>query len=64
MKIVMIIFGIFFLLQGLVVLKNKRYGPEEGNPGLRGVVKGKQAFVLGGIFTLVGLVLILLGLSQ
>ncbi len=29
MKIVMIIFGIFFLLQGLVVLKNKRYGPEE-----------------------------------
>ena len=63
MKFAMILFGVLFLLQGLIVLKNKRFGTEEGNLGLRGVVKGKMAIVFGSIFTLVGLALILLNFT-
>lgn len=59
----MVLFGILFLLQGLIVLKNKRYGTKEGNPGLRGVVKGKMAIIFGCIFTFVGLALIILSFT-
>ncbi|HBO96572.1 MAG TPA: hypothetical protein DE315_03515 [Candidatus Omnitrophica bacterium] len=63
MKIVMVLFGILFSLQGLIVLKNKRFGTDEGNLGLRGVVRGKVAIALGSIFTLIGLVLIILSFT-
>lgn len=59
----MVLFGILFFLQGLIVFKNKRFGTKEGNLGLRGVVRGKVAIAFGGIFILIGLVLIILSFT-
>ncbi len=50
MNKMIVFFGILFLFQRLLVLKNKQFGLEEGNRGLQGIVKGKLALVFGNFF--------------
>ncbi len=62
MRIGIIIIGLIFLANGILILKKKRFGPEEGMRG--NVYKGKIAILSGVVFTIIGLAAIIAALLK
>ncbi len=60
MEISVIIIGLLLLTNGVIILKNKKYGPEEGTRG--NYFKGNFARAVGIFLTLVGIFVLLAGL--
>jgi len=60
MKVGILFIGLLFLVNGILVLRRKRYGPEEGMRGI--LFTGKTAIYSGIILTVIGVILIILGL--
>ena len=60
MKAGLLLVGFLFIVNGILALKRRRYGPEEGIRGI--LIKGKAAIFFGIVLTMIGLVLIAAGL--
>jgi len=60
--LVLIAFGSAFLINGLVIIKNKKYTQEEGMQ-FGSTFKGKFAIVFGFFMVAMGIALILAGLT-
>lgn len=57
----LLFFGVCLIVSGVMIMKNKKYGPEEG---LRGSsIKGENAEVWGFAQLVLGFILVMLGLS-
>ena len=53
MKTFLLVFAIIFVANGVLILKKKKYGPEEG---LRGnIIEGKSTIVIGVVHILIGI---------
>lgn len=60
-KYALIFFGIMFLINGLIIIRHKKYGPEEGLWGP--TFKGKFATLMAVIFVLLGSSLIIVSFA-
>jgi len=58
----LIVIGILIVINGIIVLKHKKWGPEEGLTGF--CIKGNVAKFVGIIMVLLGLLLVCLGVAD
>ena len=56
-------FGLFLAINGMLIIKHKKYGLKEGLP-FGNYFEGTSAIVIGAVLTLIGIVLIIIGLKN
>lgn len=62
LALVSLLFGVGLICSGVMIIRNKKYGPEEGLSG--NYIKGKQAVFWGIVQTFFGVILCCLGLRE